>query len=220
MRACVIVYPGSNCDRDAADALRRVCGIEPLLVWHQETAAPDADLYVLPGGFSYGDYLRCGAMAALSPITAAVKARADEGRFVLGICNGFQILTEAGMLPGALLRNAGMRFICAPVALEIANPHTAFTQSYALGARPVLPVAHADGNYAADDETLARLEGEGRIAFRYATPINGAQHRIAGITNARGNVLGLMPHPERAVDAQARRTDGIALFQSLLARIG
>lgn len=225
MRACVIVYPGSNCDRDAADALRRVCGIEPLMVWHQETAAPDADLYVVPGGFSYGDYLRCGAMAAHSPIMRDVIAKANAGTPVLGICNGFQILCESGLLPGVLMRNASLRFICRDVWLRVEATDTFFTRAYKPGEVIRVPIAHAEGNYFADPDTLARLEGEKRVAFRYSdqagnvstdTCPNGAQHNIAGIVSANRRILGMMPHPERLFESALGGIDGRGVFQSAI----
>ena len=218
MKAAVIVFPGSNCDRDLATAIHQVGGVPPTMVWHRETALPDnLDLVAVPGGFSYGDYLRSGAMAARSPIMAAVVAAANEGRRVLGVCNGFQALTEAGLLPGALMRNAGIRFVCRDVALTVANATTDFTRGYTQGEAITVPVAHHDGNFVADNDTLDRLEGEGRIAFRYAEPVNGSARDIAGIVNARGNVLGLMPHPERRVEAAHGGDDGRRVFEGLLA---
>ena len=228
MNAVVIVFPGSNCDRDVAVAIEAATGRPPSMVWHRETELPAADLIVLPGGFSYGDYLRCGAMSATSPIIAAVKQRAESGTPTLGICNGFQILTEVGLLPGALLRNRGLRFICRDAYLRVERTDTVFTRGYAEGQVLRIPVAHHDGNYFADDETLARIEGEGRIAFRYCAPdgqvaetenINGSRAGIAGIYNERRNILGLMPHPERAIDALTGGTDGAALLRSLAANL-
>ncbi len=220
MKSAVIVFPGSNCDRDMAVALEQVSGQTPIMVWHRETALPDGlDLIAVPGGFSYGDYLRSGAMAARSPIMPAVREAGERGVGVLGICNGFQILTEAGMLPGALMRNAGIRFVGRDVPLEVANSQSAFTSRFEAGEEIVFPVAHHDGNYQADPETLDRLEGEGRIAFRYAADVNGSARRIAGIVNESGNVLGMMPHPERAVDPVLGSTDGLPLFESLLAAV-
>ncbi len=217
MKAAVIVFPGSNCDRDLAVAVRDICGSAPQMVWHRETILPDGiDLIALPGGFSYGDYLRSGAMAARSPIMSAVIEAAARGVSVLGICNGFQVLTEAGLLPGALIRNAGISFVCRTVALSVANNRTRFTHLYERDEHIALPVAHHDGNYAADEETLNRLEGEGHIAFRYAEPVNGSARDIAGIVSARGNVLGLMPHPERVISAAHGGTDGKRLFAGLL----
>jgi phosphoribosylformylglycinamidine synthase I len=216
-RAAVITFPGSNCDRDMADALEKVSGAAPLRVWHGDADLPDGlDFIALPGGFSYGDYLRSGAMAARSPIMQAVVAAAGRGVPVLGVCNGFQVLTESGLLPGALLRNAGMNFVCRSVALTVENSQSLFTSGYSAGQRIVIPVAHHDGNYFADDATLDRLEGEGRVAFRYAEPVNGSARNIAGVLNAAGNVLGMMPHPERMIEAEQGGTDGRALFESAL----
>jgi phosphoribosylformylglycinamidine synthase len=217
VKSAVIVFPGSNCDRDMVTALREVSGEEPLRVWHRETELPRGlDLVAIPGGFSYGDYLRAGAMAARSPVMHAVKEAAGRGVAVLGVCNGFQILTEAGLLPGALMRNAGIRFVCREVPLKVENGRSAFTARYRAGEEIVLPVAHHDGNYQADAETLDRLEGEGRVAFRYAGTCNGAARDIAGIVSEAGNVLGMMPHPERAVEPAHGRTDGRRLFEGLI----
>jgi phosphoribosylformylglycinamidine synthase len=214
-RAAVITFPGSNCDRDMAVALEQVSGAVPLRVWHGDADLPERlDFIALPGGFSYGDYLRSGAMAANSPIMRSVKQQAERGVPVLGICNGFQVLTEAGLLPGALMRNAGQTFICRTVALTVENSQTLFTGGYDNGQTIRIPVAHHDGNYFADEDTLDRLEGEGRIAFRYAETCNGSRRDIAGVLNAAGNVLGMMPHPERAVDAAHGGTDGLALFEN------
>lgn len=216
-RAAVIVFPGSNCDRDLAVALEAVTGTPPAMVWHRETALPDGiDVIGVPGGFSYGDYLRSGAMAARSPIMQAVVTAASEGRTVLGICNGFQVLTEAGLLPGALMRNAGIRFVGRDVKLTVANSQTAFTRGYGVGEAVTFPVAHHDGNYFADAATLDRLEGEGRVVFRYAEPVNGSARNIAGIVNDARNVLGMMPHPERMIEAAHGGTDGRRLFEGLL----
>jgi len=216
MRAAVIVFPGSNCDRDVAVALERATGRPPAMVWHRETEIPPSDLIVLPGGFSYGDYLRCGAMAAQSPAMRAVADEAKAGVRVLGICNGFQILTEARLLPGALLRNAGMRFVCREVDLRVETTNSEFTRAYDAGETIRVPVAHGDGNYTADPETLARLEGEGRIAFRYAgANPNGSAAGIAGILDDTGRILGMMPHPERASDPLHGSRDGARLFRSL-----
>ncbi len=218
MKAAVVVFPGSNCDRDLATAIEQVGGTAPAMVWHRDTDLPDGlDLIAVPGGFSYGDYLRSGAMAARSPVMRAVVAAANAGRAVLGVCNGFQVLTEAGLLPGALMRNAGIRFICRDVPLNVANAQTVFTSRYDAQEQVVLPVAHHDGNYVADDATLDRLEGEGRVVFRYAAPVNGSARDIAGIVNAAGNVMGLMPHPERASEAAHGGIDGRRLFEGLLA---
>ncbi|WP_374595765.1 phosphoribosylformylglycinamidine synthase subunit PurQ [Sphingosinicella sp.] len=216
MKSAVIVFPGSNCDRDMAVALREVTGLAPAMVWHRETVLPDVDVIALPGGFSYGDYLRTGAISAQSPIMAAVKRAAEQGRFVLGVCNGFQVLTETGLLPGALMRNAGLDFVCRDVPLTVENTQTAFTSAYKAGETIRIPVAHHDGNYFADAATLDRIEGEGRVVFRYAEDVNGAQRRIAGIVNETGNVLGMMPHPERAIDAAQGGTDGRRLFEGLV----
>ena len=221
MNSAVIIFPGSNCDRDMLTALEAVTGRAPTRVWHRETALPDGiDLIAVPGGFSYGDYLRSGAMAANSPVMRAVKDAADRGVPVLGVCNGFQILTEAGMLPGALMRNAGIRFVCRDVALTVGEARSPFTAGYRSGEEIVIPVAHHDGNYQADQETLDRLEGDGRIAFRYAGECNGSARDIAGIVSDRGNVLGMMPHPERAVEPAHGNQDGRRLFEGLLETVG
>ncbi|WP_414900811.1 phosphoribosylformylglycinamidine synthase subunit PurQ [Sphingomonas flavalba] len=220
MKSAVIVFPGSNCDRDLATALHDVTGTAPAMVWHGETSLPDGvGLIGLPGGFSYGDYLRCGAISARSPIMAAVVAAAERGVPVLGICNGFQVLTEVGLLPGALMRNAGLDFVCRDVALTVGTSQSVFTQRYDAGETIRIPVAHQDGNYAADAETLDRLEGEGRVAFRYAEPVNGAARAIAGILNPAGNVLGMMPHPERMMGPAHGGSDGRRLFEGLLAAV-
>ena len=214
-RAAVITFPGSNCDRDMADALAKVSGEAPARVWHGDADLPaELDFIALPGGFSYGDYLRSGAMAARSPIMRAVIAAAARGVPVLGVCHGFQVLTEAGLLPGALMRNAGIRFVCREVLLTVENSQSLFTSAYAAGQQVRIPVAHHDGNYFADDATLDRLEGEGRVAFRYAEPVNGSARDIAGVLNDAGNVLGMMPHPERAIEADHGGSDGRALFES------
>ncbi|MEO9132193.1 MAG: phosphoribosylformylglycinamidine synthase subunit PurQ [Sphingomonas sp.] len=221
MKTAVIVFPGSNCDRDIAVALEAVTGVKPAMVWHGETALPDGiGLVALPGGFSYGDYLRSGAVAARSPIMHAVVEAAERGLPVLGICNGFQVLTEAGLLPGALMRNEGLDFVCRDVALTVANAQSAFTSRYGQGETITIPVAHHDGNYFADAETLDRLEGEGRVAFRYAGEVNGSARKIAGVLNAAGNVLGMMPHPERRIEAAHGGTDGRRLFEGLLEAVG
>jgi phosphoribosylformylglycinamidine synthase subunit PurQ / glutaminase len=217
MKSAVIVFPGSNCDRDAARALHRITGQPAAMVWHKDTALPEAtDLVVLPGGFSYGDYLRSGAMAAKSPIVRDVIAHAQRGGLVLGICNGFQVLTETRLLPGALLRNAGLKFSCKEVPLAVVNANTPFTRAYREERETNIPIAHGDGRYYADDDTLDSLEGEGQIVFRYLANPNGSERDIAGIINQRGNVMGMMPHPERASDPQLGRTGGAAVFQSLL----
>ncbi len=218
MNSAVIVFPGSNCDRDLAVAFRDIGGGAPAMVWHQETELPEGlDVIGVPGGFSYGDYLRSGAMAARSPIMRAVVGAAAQGRTVLGICNGFQVLTEAGLLPGALMRNAGIRFVGRDVALTVSNSQTAFTARYDADERITFPVAHHDGNYFANDATLDRLEGEGRVVFRYAEAVNGSARGIAGIVNDAGNVLGMMPHPERVIEAAHGGTDGRRMFEALLA---
>jgi phosphoribosylformylglycinamidine synthase len=220
MNSAVIVFPGSNCDRDMAVAIEQVTGKAPKMVWHRETSLPDGiDFIAVPGGFSYGDYLRCGAIAARSPIVAAVKQAAERGVRVLGVCNGFQVLTEAGMLPGALMRNATLDFICRDVALTVTNSDSDFTRLYAAGEQVNFPVAHHDGNFNADTETLDRLEGEGRVAFRYTTAINGSARDIAGILNDKRNVLGMMPHPERMVEPAHGGNDGRRLFESVLAAL-
>ncbi|HLN24829.1 MAG TPA: phosphoribosylformylglycinamidine synthase subunit PurQ [Patescibacteria group bacterium] len=225
MKAAVIVFPGSNCDRDVAVALKASMGKAPLMVWHRDTELPAVDLVVVPGGFSYGDYLRCGAMAAHSPIMREVKALADKGAPVLGICNGFQILTEAGLLPGVLMRNAALRFICKDVTLRVETTDSPFARRYAAGEAIRLPIAHAEGNYFADADTLDRLEGEGRVAFRYCTADsdvtaeanpNGSARNIAGIYNEKRTVLGLMPHPERLAEDALGGTDGIPMFEGLV----
>ena len=216
MKSAVIVFPAANCDRDAQTALTQMTGKAPHMVWHQDSDLPDVDLVVLPGGFSYGDYLRCGAMANQSNIMGAIKAHADRGGAVLGICNGFQVLTEAGLLPGALMRNAGLKFLCKPVALTVEETQSSFTRKYDKGQEISIPIAHGEGNYYADDATLDRLEGEGRVVFRYKDNPNGSARDIAGILNEKRNVLGLMPHPERVVDEALGGTDGRAIFQSLI----
>ena len=217
MKSAVIVFPGSNCDRDLAVALELVTGRKPEMVWHRENELPDGvDFIGIPGGFSYGDYLRSGAMAARSAVMRAVKDAAGRGVPVIGICNGFQVLTEAGLLPGALMRNAGLSFVCRNVPLKVENSQTLFTSQYDSGEEIVFPVAHHDGNYQADAETLDRLEGEGRVAFRYLDSVNGSARNIAGILNDAGNVLGLMPHPERVIEPAHGRTDGRRLFEGLL----
>jgi phosphoribosylformylglycinamidine synthase I len=217
MKAAVITFPGSNCDRDMADAIEKVSGKAPLRLWHGDAELPDGlDFIALPGGFSYGDYLRSGAMAAKSPIMQGVIAAAARGVAVLGVCNGFQVLTEAGLLPGALMRNAGQTFICRTVPLVVQNSQSIFTSRYSTGQTIQIPVAHHDGNYFADDATLDRLEGEGRVAFRYGAEVNGSQRNIAGVLNAGGNVLGMMPHPERAIETDHGGSDGRALFESVI----
>ena len=224
MKSAIVVFPGTNRERDVAIALHRATGQRPAMVWHGETTLPPLDLLVLPGGFSHGDYLRCGAMAAHAPIMPAIHAFAAAGGHVMGICNGFQILTEAGLLPGALLRNAGLRFISRDCHLRVERADTAFTRQYAAGQVFRAPMAHGDGNYTADPATLDLLEGDGRVAFRYAAPDgtlpasanpNGSARSIAGIYSANLRVLGLMPHPEDLVDPLAGGTDGAPLFAAL-----
>jgi phosphoribosylformylglycinamidine synthase len=217
VKTAVIVFPGSNCDRDLAVALEQVTGRAPAMVWHKESELPDGTDFVgLPGGFSYGDYLRSGAMAARSPIIRAVIDAANRGVPVIGVCNGFQVLTETGLLPGALMRNARLNFVSRPVPLIVENSQTLFTSGYSQGETIHIPVAHHDGNYQADAETLDRLEGQGRVAFRYAADVNGYARNIAGILNNSGNVLGMMPHPERAIEPAHGSTDGRRLFEGLL----
>ena len=217
MKTAVVTFPGSNCDRDMWVALRDVSGRDPVKVWHGDAELPDGlDFIALPGGFSYGDYLRSGAMAANSPIMRSVVAAAERGVPVLGVCNGFQVLTEARLLPGALMRNAGQNFICRTVPLTVENTQSLFTSGYEAGQTIDIPVAHHDGNYFADDDVLDRLEGDGRVAFRYAENCNGSRRDIAGILNAAGNVLGMMPHPERAIEADHGGSDGRKLFESAI----
>jgi len=215
MRAAVVVFPGSNCDRDLAVAFK-AAGADVEMVWHKDSDLPQGiDIVGIPGGFSYGDYLRCGAIAAQSPIVKSVKAHADRGGYVLGICNGFQVLTETGLLPGALLRNAGLKYICKTVGLKVETSASDYTARYNAGDVIDIPIAHHDGNYFADDETLKRLQGEDRVAFTYTDNPNGAQADIAGILSENRRVLGMMPHPERAADAGHGGTDGTALFRAL-----
>ncbi|WP_404338345.1 phosphoribosylformylglycinamidine synthase subunit PurQ [Sphingomonas sp. MMS12-HWE2-04] len=217
MKTAVIVFPGSNCDRDIATALEDVTGTKPHMVWHGETSLPDGiGLVALPGGFSYGDYLRCGAIAARSPIVRAVIDAAERGLPVIGICNGFQVLTETGLLPGALMRNSGLNFVCRNVALTVDNSQSIFTSGYQSGETITVPVAHHDGNYFANSATLDALEGEGRVAFRYAEDVNGSARNIAGVLNKVGNVLGMMPHPERRIESAHGGTDGRRMFEGLL----
>lgn len=228
MNAAVIVFPGSNCDRDVKVALAQSMGRDPMMAWHGNPDLPKVDLIVVPGGFSYGDYLRSGAMAAHSPVMREVVKRANAGTPVLGICNGFQILTEAGLLPGALMKNANLKFLCKDVYLKVENAQTRFTDRYKKGQVVRFPIAHGDGNYFADEATLDRLEGEGRVAFRYVGPDgqtsddvnpNGSRRNIAGILNEKGNVLGMMPHPERLADPQLGGIDGRAMFDGLAAAL-
>ena len=216
MHAAVIVFPGSNCDRDLAVALERA-GARVSMVWHKDTSLPDGvDLIGVPGGFSFGDYLRCGAIAANSPICRSVVAHADKGGFVLGICNGFQILTETGLLPGVLLRNAALKYVCKPVELRVETADTAFTAGYGKGDVITVPIAHHDGNYHADAETLRMLNAEDRVAFRYLDNPNGSVEDIAGIVSANRRVLGMMPHPERMAEPAHGGTDGAAMFAGLV----
>jgi len=228
VKSAVVVFPGSNCDRDVAVAIERVTGVAAKMVWHAETDLAGFDLIVVPGGFAYGDYLRCGAMAAHSPVMREVVARAEAGAMVLGICNGFQVLTEAGLLPGALMRNADLRFVCKDVALKVETSDSPFTRRYRKGEVVRIPVAHNEGNYFADEDTLERLFDEDRVAFRYCSATgdpapdanpNGSQRNIAGILNERRNVLGLMPHPERMAEAALGGTDGRGMFESLMAAL-
>ena len=218
MKTAVVLLPGLNRDRDMIAALTTITGQRPHTVWQTETEIPDVDLIVIPGGFSYGDYLRCGAIGARMPVMQAVAEKARQGVMVMGVCNGFQILLEAGLLPGALMRNATLKFVCREVKLEVANANTAFTRGYQAGQIIRCPVAHHDGNYFADDETLNRLEGEGQVVFRYAegTNPNGSVNDIAGIVSREGNVLGMMPHPENLIEAAHGGTDGRALFTGAL----
>ena len=218
MKSAVVTFPASNCDRDMFDALEKITGKRPHQIWHQDTEIPDVDLIALPGGFSFGDYLRCGAMAARSPAIKGIMAHAERGGNVIGICNGFQVLTEMGLLPGALMRNRSLKFVCKTVQLKVENADTSFTNAYQSGQVIDIPVAHHDGNYFADPETLARIEGEGRVVFRYAegTNPNGSINDIAGIVSEAGNVMGMMPHPENLIEAAHGGTDGRALFESAL----
>ena len=216
MKTSVIVFPASNCDRDAAVALEQTTGKKPDMVWHGEASLPDTDFIVLPGGFSYGDYLRAGAMAAKSPVMRAVMEKAQGGTPVLGVCNGFQILCETGLLPGALLRNAGLNFVCGAISLRVENAQSMFTSAFEQGQFVDFPVAHHDGNYFADDATLDQLEGDGRVAFRYVDNPNGSARNIAGVLNESGNVLGMMPHPERVISPLLGGVDGAAFFKGVL----
>jgi phosphoribosylformylglycinamidine synthase len=218
MKAAVLVFPGSNCDRDLAVAFEKA-GADVSMVWHKDEALPEGtDIVGVPGGFSFGDYLRCGAIAARSPIIAALRRHAEAGGYVLGICNGFQVLTETGLLPGALMRNVNLRYICKAVELEVTGQN-AFTSGYRPGQRITVPIAHHDGNYQIDPEGLARLQGDGRIAFRYLEGPNGSIDNIAGITSSNGRVLGMMPHPERAAEPAHGRTDGSAMFRALVEQL-
>lgn len=217
MKTAVIVFPGSNCDRDAEVALEKATGKAPAMVWHKDGVVPDdTDLIMVPGGFSYGDYLRCGAMAGNSPVIAQLITHAERGGYVLGVCNGFQILCETGLLPGALMRNAALNFVCKPQALTIARTDSAFTANYAGDDEIIIPIAHHEGNYFADDATLDTLDGDGRVAFRYAGNPNGSARDIAGVLSENGRVLGMMPHPERAIGGHEGGTDGMGVFESLV----
>lgn len=225
MKAGVVVFPGSNCDRDIAVALEQSTGKKPVMIWHRDTDFPEVDLVAVPGGFSYGDYLRCGAMAAHSPVMQEIKRRAAKGMRVLGICNGFQIIAEAGLVPGVLMRNRGLKYVCKDVHLRVEDAQSAFTAKYKVGDVVRLPVGHGEGNYFADAETLDRLEGEGLVAFRYCQPDgaltdaanpNGSQRNIAGVFNKSRTVLGMMPHPERLADTKLGGTDGRPMFEALV----
>jgi phosphoribosylformylglycinamidine synthase I len=228
MKFGIVTFPGSNCDYDAYQAVVESLGEDAVFLWHKDHDLQGSDIVILPGGFSYGDYLRPGAIARFSPIMREVVQHAERGGPVLGICNGFQIACEAGLLPGALLRNASLKFVCAPIGLQVESAETMFTSQYAPGQHIVLPIAHGDGRYSADEKTLDRLEGEGQVVFRYApSPLeakeaynpNGSMRDIAGIVNGEGNVLGMMPHPERAVDPLLGSSDGLSLFESILQRV-
>lgn len=220
MKTAVITFPASNCNRDAAVALEKITGEAPIMIWHRESELPqDVEFVVLPGGFSYGDYLRCGAMASRSPIVKDLVEKANKGLAVAGFCNGFQVLTESGLLPGALMRNKGLKFVCRPEKLKITNSNSRYTSKYDAMTDVTFPVAHHDGNYYADDETLNKLEKQGQVVFRYADNPNGSARDIAGICNEAGNVFGMMPHPERAIDPLHGGTDGINLFKSIIESI-
>jgi len=220
MKTAVITFPASNCNRDAAVALEKITGEPPVMVWHRESELPQGvDFVILPGGFSYGDYLRCGAMASRSPIVKDLVEKANKGLAVAGFCNGFQVLTESGLLPGALMRNKNLKFVCRPEKLKITNSNSRYTAKYGSITDVTFPVAHHDGNYYADDETLNKLEKQGQVVFRYADNPNGSARDIAGICNEAGNVFGMMPHPERAIDPLHGGTDGIDLFKSIIESI-
>lgn len=218
MRAAVLVFPGSNCDRDMAVALK-AAGADVTMVWHKDADIGDVDLVAVPGGFSFGDYLRCGAIAAKSPVCQALRRHVDRGGYALGVCNGFQVLTETGLLPGALMRNAELKFVCKSVPLKVETSDSGFTQGYRAGEIINLPVAHHDGNYTADDATLAQLHGQDRIAFTYDSSFNGSRDHIAGILSENRRVLGMMPHPERAIDVAQGNTHGLALFRGLVQQL-
>ena len=228
MKFGIVTFPGSNCDYDTFQAVVETLGEEAVMLWHKDHDLQGSDVIILPGGFSYGDYLRPGAIARFSPIMREVVEHADRGGPVIGICNGFQIACEAGLLPGALLRNASLKFVCAPIHLRVESSDSLFTSRYERGQAIVLPIAHGDGRFSADDDTLDRLEGEGQVVFRYAPSAleaqeaynpNGSMRDIAGIVNGAGNVLGMMPHPERAVDSLLGSADGLPLFESILQRV-
>ena len=216
MKAAVLVFPGSNCDRDLAVAFEQA-GFDVSMVWHKDSALPEGvDIVGVPGGFSYGDYLRCGAMAANSPVISQLHAHAERGGYILGVCNGFQILCETGLLPGALMRNESLHFVCKPQVLKVESANSAFTSAYGGTSEVTIPVAHHDGNYVADEDTLNTIEGEGRVAFRYVDNPNGSARDIAGVISANGRVMGMMPHPERAIGGHEGGTDGLGVFESLL----
>ncbi|MGF1676881.1 MAG: phosphoribosylformylglycinamidine synthase subunit PurQ [Rivularia sp. (in: cyanobacteria)] len=219
MKFGIVVFPGSNCDRDVAYVTRDILKQPTRMVWHQDTDISDVDIIILPGGFSYGDYLRCGAIARFSPVMSSVIEEAQKGKFVLGICNGFQVLTEAGLLPGALIKNRDLHFICDRVPLKVERNDLPWTQGYESDEKIVLPVAHGEGRYYADQKTLAELQDNHQVVFRYGENPNGSLRDIAGICNRQGNVLGMMPHPERAADAMLGSTDGLKLFEGLLSSV-
>lgn len=220
MKSAVIIFPASNCDRDMIVALEKITGTKPHLIWHAQDDIPDVDLIALPGGFSFGDYLRCGAMAARSPAIRTVMERANKGVGVIGVCNGFQVLTESGLLPGALMRNASLKFVCRDATLKVENNDTAFSKAYSKDQLINIPVAHHEGNYFADAKTLADLETHEQVVFRYVDNPNGSQNDIAGIINKQGNVLGMMPHPERYIEEELGGTDGLGFFESMINALG
>lgn len=219
MKFGVVIFPGSNCDHDAFYAVSQNLGHQASFIWHDSPSVGDVDAVILPGGFSYGDYLRCGAIAKFSPVMQAVKKHADAGGLVLGICNGFQILTESGLLPGALVRNAALKFVCKPVELKVGTMASPFTNTLSKDITLRLPIAHGEGCYIADARTLDELEAEDRVAFRYVSNPNGSTRDIAGVLNAGRNVLGMMPHPERACDVLMGSTDGVGVFESMAAAL-